>query len=128
MPWNWVLTDTTYFFLAGGMYEYQFNHFIFANRTDDKPEHVADIVGHSCYGDRILPIVQVPDVKTGDLIAMLDMGAYQEVSACNFNALPRPATLLVNGEDAEIIRRAETIDDVFQRDVIPERFGGSRDG
>ncbi|HSW36732.1 MAG TPA: hypothetical protein VLH18_09055, partial [Candidatus Limnocylindrales bacterium] len=25
MPWNWVLTDTTYFFMAGGMYEYQFN-------------------------------------------------------------------------------------------------------
>ena len=124
MPWNWVLTDTTYFFLAGGMYEYQFNHFIFANRTDDKPKHVADIVGHSCYGDRILPIVHVPDVKTGDLIAMLDMGAYQEVSACNFNALPRPATLLVNGNEAEIIRRAETLEDVFRRDVIPERFVG----
>ena len=124
MPWNWVLTDTTYFFLAGGMYEYQFNHFIFANRTDDKPKHIADIVGHSCYGDRILPIVHVPDVKPGDLIAMLDMGAYQEVSACNFNALPRPATLLVNGNEAEIIRRAETLEDVFRRDVIPERFGG----
>ena len=122
MPWNWVLTDTTYFFLAGGMYEYQFNHFIFANRTDDKRKYVADIVGHSCYGDRILPIVQVPDVKTGDLIAMLDMGAYQEVSACNFNALPRPATLLVNGSQAEIIRRAETLEDVFSRDVIPARL------
>ena len=104
------------------MYEYQFNHFIFANRTDDKPKYVADIVGHSCYGDRILPIVQVPDVKTGDLIAMLDMGAYQEVSACNFNALPRPATLLVNGSQAEIIRRAETLEDVFSRDVIPARL------
>lgn len=126
MPWNWVLTDTTYFFLAGGMYEYQFNHFIFANRTDDKPEYVADIVGHSCYGDRILPIVKVPDVKPGDLIAMLDMGAYQEVSASNFNALPRPATLLVNGKRAEVIRRAETLEDVFGRDIIPERFKGQK--
>lgn len=126
MPWNWVLTDTTYFFLAGGMYEYQFNHFIFANRTDDKPKHVADIVGHSCYGDRILPIVKVPDVNPGDLIAMLDMGAYQEVSACNFNALPRPATLLVTGDKAEIIRRAETLEDVFGRDVIPERLNNKK--
>ena len=127
MPWNWVLTDTTYFFLAGGMYEYQFNHFIFANRTDDKPEYVADIVGHSCYGDRILPIVKVPDVNPGDLIAMLDMGAYQEVSASNFNALPRPATLLVNGNQAEVIRRAETLEDVFRRDVIPQRFSSTSD-
>jgi diaminopimelate decarboxylase len=128
MPWNWVLTDTTYFFLAGGMYEYQFNHFIFANRTDDKPVYVADIVGHSCYGDRILPIVKVPDVKAGDLIAMLDMGAYQEVSACNFNALPRPATILVNGSQAEVIRRAETLDDVFCRDIIPERLESIKSG
>lgn len=126
MPWNWVLTDTTYFFMAGGMYEYQFNHFMFANRTEDKPKYVADIVGHSCYGDRILPLVKVPDVKPGDVIAMLDMGAYQEVSASNFNALPRPATLLVNGSTAEIIRRAETIEDVFLRDIIPERLGKNK--
>ncbi|MBN2297622.1 MAG: hypothetical protein JXM72_03460 [Deltaproteobacteria bacterium] len=122
IPMNWVLTDTTYFFMAGGMFEYQFNHFIFANRTDDKPVHVADIVGHSCYGDRYLPLAHVPDVKPGDLVALLDMGAYQEVSACNFNALPRPATILVNGSEAETVRRAETIEDVFCRDVIPDRF------
>lgn len=122
IPWNWVLTDTTYFFLAGGMYEFQFNHFIFANRTDDASKNVADIVGHSCYGDRILPIVKVPDVNPGDLLAILDMGAYQEVSASNFNALPRPATLLVSGDRAEIIRRAETLEDVFQRDIIPDRL------
>lgn len=122
MPWSWVLTDTTYFFLTGGMYEYQFNHFLFANRTDDRADNFADIVGHSCYGDRILPQVYVPQVKEGDIFAMLDMGAYQEVSASNFNALPRPASLLVNGSKVDLIRRAETLDDVFNRDVIPERL------
>ncbi len=124
MPWNWVLTDTSYFFMAGGVYEYQFNHFIFANRTDDPPTVFADIVGHSCYGDRMLPQVLVPEVEEGDLLALLDMGAYQEVSASNFNALPRPATILVNGSEAEIIRRTETIAEVFARDVIPERLKG----
>jgi diaminopimelate decarboxylase len=124
MPWAWVLTDTSYFFMAGGVYEYQFNHFIFANRTDDPPAVFADIVGHSCYGDRMLPQVLVPEVEEGDLLALLDMGAYQEVSASNFNALPRPATILVNGSEAEIIRRAETIAEVFARDVIPERLKG----
>lgn len=123
---NWVLTDTTYFFLSGGVYEYQFGHFLFANRTDDPPVHVADIVGHSCYADRILPFVRVPAVEPGDLLALLDMGAYQEVSASNFNALPRPATVLVNGSRAEIVRRAETLDDVFRRDVIPERLQTAR--
>lgn len=122
MPWNWVLTDTTCFFMATSIIEYQLSHFIFANRTDDEPKYVADIVGHSCAGDRIIPIAKVPDVKAGDLVALLDMGAYQEVSASNFNALPRPATILVNGNTAEIIRRAETVEDVFRRDIIPERL------
>jgi diaminopimelate decarboxylase len=122
MPWSWVLTDTSYFFMAGGIYEYQFNHYIFANRTEDKHTIFADIVGHSCYGDRILPQVMVPEVEEGDLLALLDMGAYQEVSASNFNALPRPATILVNGNEAELIRRAETVADVFQRDIVPERL------
>jgi diaminopimelate decarboxylase len=124
MPWSWVLTDTSYFFMAGGVYEYQFNHFIFANRTDDPPCVFADIVGHSCYGDRMLPQVLVPEVEEGDLLALLDMGAYQEVSASNFNALPRPATILVNGSEAELIRRAETIAEVFARDIVPERLKG----
>jgi diaminopimelate decarboxylase len=53
---------------------------------------------------------------------MLDTGAYQEVSMSNFNALPRPATVLVTGDQAEIVRRAETEEDVFRRDVVPERL------
>ena len=120
----WVLLDTTYFFMSGGVYEYNFNHFIWANRTDDRPTLVADIVGHSCYADRILPFVRVPEVRPGDLLAMLDMGAYQEVSASNFNALPRPAMVLVKGNEAEVIKRAETVEEVYGRDIVPERLTG----
>ncbi len=122
MAMNWVLTDTTYFFLSGGVYEYNLHEFLVANKTDAQPVQVADIVGHSCYGDRILPFVRVPDVQPGDIIALLDTGAYQESSASNFNALPRPATVLVHGDQAEVIKRAETVADVYRRDAIPERL------
>ena len=40
---------------------------------------------------------------------------------------PRPATILVHADTAEIIRRAETIDDVFGRDVIPPRLASGSD-
>jgi len=123
MTMTWILTDTTYFFLAGGTFEYNFHDFVVANRVNDKACQVADIVGHSCYADRILPLVNVPDLKEKDVIAILETGAYQEVSASNFNALPRPATILVNHDSAEIIKRSETIDDVFARDIIPQRLG-----
>jgi diaminopimelate decarboxylase len=56
------------------------------------------------------------------VIAFLDAGAYQDAVSNNFNAMTRPATVLVNGSEAEIIKRAETIDDVFARDVVPERL------
>jgi diaminopimelate decarboxylase len=120
--WNWVLLDSTYFFLTGGTYEQHLHDFIWANKPDAKPVMTADIVGTSCYGDRMIPEVKVPDVQPGDIIAILDTGAYQEVSASNFNALPRPATILVNGSGADVIKKAETLEDVFRRDIVLERL------
>jgi len=120
---NWILTDTTYFFLSGGVLEYNLHDFRVANKTKATASQVADVVGHSCYEDRILPFVKVPDMEAGDIIAFLDTGAYQEVSASNFNALPRPATILITGDRHEIIKQAETIEDVFKRDVVPNHLG-----
>jgi diaminopimelate decarboxylase len=61
-------------------------------------------------------------MESGDVIAILDTGAYQDALANNFNALVRPATVLVTGGGSEIIKRAETIDDVFARDRVPARL------
>ena len=59
------------------------------------------------------------------MLAFLDTGAYQDAGANNFNALPRPGTVLVCGDSAEMIRRHETLEDVFARDLIPERCATS---
>ena len=64
----------------------------------------ADIVGHSCYADQIVLGARLPEVEAGDVIALLETGAYQESSASNFNALPRPATVLVSGAEAEVVK------------------------
>jgi diaminopimelate decarboxylase len=125
IKWNHLIIDSTEFWFTGGRYEHHLHDYIFANKTDAPRTDKADIVGRSCYGDRLIPTVRVPaNVEPGDLLAMLDVGAYQEVSMSNFNAMPRPATLLVSGEKISVIRRAETLEDVFQRDVIPEYLGG----
>ena len=119
---SWILVDTTCFFLAGGTLDYFLHDFRIANKATAEPVEVADIVGHSCAADRILPFMRVPHVEKGDIVALLDAGAYLEVSASNFNALPRPATVLVSGDRADVIRRAEDLDDVYRRDEIPERL------
>jgi diaminopimelate decarboxylase len=118
--WNIAVVDTTEFWLTGGRYEHHLHHHLLANKADAAHSERTDINGRSCYGDRILPAVRLPPVAVGDVLALLDTGAYQEVSASNFNALPRPATVLVAGDRAHVIRRAETEEDVFRRDSLPE--------
>ena len=75
-----------------------------------------------CVADQIVLGARVPEVEDGDVVALLETGAYQESSASNFNSLPRPASVLVHGDKAELIKRAETISDVYGRDVIPDRL------
>jgi diaminopimelate decarboxylase len=122
IPYAWVLTDTTYFFLAGGTFEHSRFPYVVANRADAPRTLSADIVGHSCFADIINLGARLPEVQQGDVIAFLETGAYQEASASNFNALPRPASVLVHDGEAEVVKRGETIDDVWGRDVVPERL------
>jgi diaminopimelate decarboxylase len=124
--WNQAICDTTEFWFTGGRYEHHIHDYVLANRTDDALVEKFDVVGRSCYGDRLIPTVQMPaNLVPGDLLAMLDVGAYQEVSMSNFNAMPRPATLLVSGDKVSIIRRAESQEDVFARDVLPEHLAAA---
>jgi diaminopimelate decarboxylase len=120
--WTIVVVDTTEFFFTGGRYEHHLHDYLFANKTDAEMVSKADIIGRSCYGDRLMPTVAIPEVEVGDVLALLDTGAYQEVSMSNFNAMPRPATVLVTGSEAAVIRRRESEADVRARDVMPEHL------
>lgn len=83
--------------------------------------------GRSCYGDRFFPAVAIPEAAVGDPLAFLDTGAYREVLARNCNAMPQPPTVLVAGDRATGIRRAESEVDVFRRDLIPDHLRGPRE-
>jgi diaminopimelate decarboxylase len=121
-----IVIDTTEFWFTGGRYEHHLHDYIFANKADAEMVDKADIIGRSCFGDRLMPMVPVPKVEVGDILALLDTGAYQEVSMSNFNAIPRPATVLVTDDQASIVRKKETEEDVFRRDVIPKHLRGKR--
>lgn len=127
IDWNHVTIDTTEFWLTGGRFEHHLHDFRLANRVDAPATVKADVVGRSCYGDRLLGSVKLPEVEIGDVLALLDTGAYQEVSGSNFNAMPRPAAVLVTGDKSAVIRKAETLDDVFRRDRLPEHLQTSRE-
>ncbi len=121
----WVETNSSDAYLADVNLEYNRWTCLAAGNAEATPTMVADVTGRTCALDVIISDADLPEVAAGDVLAFLDTGAYQDASASNFNALPRPGTILVAGDSAELIRRHETIEDVFARDVIPERL---RDG
>ncbi len=121
-PWTWVECDTTEMFLADLLVEHARFRPMVASRAGVPAEQEADLVGISCGFDVLASRVRLPPVEPGDVIAFLDTGAYQDACAANFNALPRPGTLLVSGGEAEWVKLPETVEQVFARDVVPERL------
>jgi diaminopimelate decarboxylase len=74
-----------------------------------------DVVGPICEtGDFFARDRQLPPVKEGGLLAILDAGAYGMVLASNYNTRPRPAEVLLEGRAAKIIRRRETTSDLLR--------------
>ena len=119
---TWIETDTSDSFLPDVNLERNRWTVCVAGRATARPTAIADVVGISCNFDVIVPAANLPEVRVGDILAFLDTGAYQDANATNFNAMPRPATVLVTGDQSELVKRAETIEDVFARDIIPERL------
>jgi diaminopimelate decarboxylase len=119
---TWIETDTSEAFLPDINIELNRWTVFASSRMDEPANTVGDVVGISCGFDMVVPDAVLPEVAEGDVLAFLDTGAYQDAGASNFNAMPRPATVLVSGDTAEVIKRAETIEDVFSRDRVPERL------
>lgn len=73
----------------------------------------ADVVGPICESsDYLAKDRMLPPMARGDLLAVYTAGAYGMVMASNYNAMPRPAEVLVSGAKATLIRRRETYDDL----------------
>jgi diaminopimelate decarboxylase len=78
-------------------------------------KHLVDVVGPVCEtGDFFARDRLLPKLRTGDLVAILDAGAYGSSLTSNYNSRPRPAEVLIEGKSAKLIRRRETIDDLMR--------------
>jgi len=60
---------------------------------------------------------QITEIKIGDVLAILNTGAYGYSMASNYNARPRPAEVLVTGGEARLIRKRETFEDMLRTQV-----------
>lgn len=81
---------------------------------------VADLVGPVCEtGDFLARKRALPPVQEGDLLAVLAAGAYGAAMASNYNSRPRPAEVLVDGDQVRLVRRRETLADLYRLECNP---------
>jgi diaminopimelate decarboxylase len=77
-----------------------------------------DIVGPVCEsGDFFALDREMPEVREGDLLAIMSAGAYGFVMASNYNSRPLPAEALVRGDKVALIRKRQTWEDLVRGEV-----------
>ncbi len=83
-----------------------------------RPQKIYDVVGPVCEtGDFLALNRRLPELRPGELVAILDAGAYGMAQASNYNSRPRPAEVLVEGSAARLIRRRETVLDLLATEL-----------
>ncbi len=98
---------------------YQAHHEIVPVRPRAGKPRIVDVVGPVCEsGDFFARDRALKPVEPGDLVALLDAGAYGMAQASNYNTRPRAAEVLVEGVKARLIRRRETLADLFAPEMV----------
>ncbi len=98
---------------------YQAHHDIVPVRRRTGKLKTVDVVGPVCEtGDFFARDRKLAAVEPGDLVAILDAGAYGMAQSSNYNSRPRAAEVLVEGKNARLIRRRETIADLLGPEML----------
>ncbi len=98
---------------------YQAFHEIVPVKPRAGRERAVDVVGPVCEtGDFFARDRKLKPVEPGDLVALLDAGAYGMAQSSNYNTRLRPAEVLVEGNKARLIRRRETMTDLLAPEMI----------
>lgn len=84
-------------------------------------DSVYDVVGPVCESADFLGKRRVLDIWPGDLLAVRSAGAYGFVMSSNYNSRPRPPEIMVDGDNAYLVRKRESVRDLFAGEsVLPE--------
>lgn len=108
---NFVIVDAAMNDLLRPSIYQAYHHIQPVNKFDDRKIFEADIVGPVCEsGDYFARERKITEVKSGELVSVMSVGAYGMVMSSNYNARRRPPEILVDGSYYEVIRSRETFD------------------
>ncbi|MHC1632113.1 MAG: diaminopimelate decarboxylase [Methanotrichaceae archaeon] len=120
---NFVGVDAGFNLLARPMLYDAYHHAVVANKADLNPDETYTIVGPICEsGDILAKDRTLPQIERGDLVAMLDVGAYGFSMSSQYNGQPRCAEVLVNNSRSMLIRKAEDHCVLLAGQIVPARL------
>jgi diaminopimelate decarboxylase len=94
-----------------------FHQIIPVEMKNDREPEVVDVVGPVCEtGDFLGRDRRMAMVREGELLAVLDAGAYGMSLSSNYNSRPRAAEVMVDGKSVKLIRKRETIADLMRNE------------
>jgi len=118
---NFIAIDAGFNLLIRPVLYDAYHEILVANKAGVCPEETYDIVGPICEsGDIMGRNRRLPRVERGDLIAILDAGAYGFSMSSQYNGRPRAAEILVEGDRCAVMRERETYEDLIRHMRIPE--------
>ena len=86
----------------------------------DREDTVVDVVGPICEtGDFLARDRTLPLPKAGEILAIRNAGAYGFAMASNYNARPRPAEVMADGNEVHVIRERESFEDLVRGEIVP---------
>ena len=94
-----------------------------ANKKETTDTELVTIAGRFCEtGDILIKNIELPKLEDGDILCVYNTGAYNYSMASNYNRVQRPAMVLVNNSQSDIIINRETLEDLVSHDLIPDRL------
>ncbi len=94
-----------------------------ANKKETTDTELVTIAGRFCEsGDILIKNIELPKLEEGDILCVYNTGAYNYSMASNYNRVQRPAMVLVNNSQSDIIINRETLEDLVSHDLIPDRL------
>ena len=104
------------------MYD-SYHHVALANKFGKACTQKYDVVGPICEsGDYLAHDRVLPEPVEGDIVAVYNAGAYGFSMSSNYNSRPLCREVLVNDGKAELVREAETVEEMWRHQIIPERL------
>jgi diaminopimelate decarboxylase len=97
---------------------YEYHEIFAASKMMEPPTSDYNLFGPLCHpGDVLFIRKKLPTLVPGDILAVMDAGAYFVPNQMNFSN-PRPAAVMVDSGQEELIRKHESFEDIIARDVL----------